>query len=248
MVENRRMKLIDIAGQRFGRCVVLRKAKPRPGLSGGSDWHCLCDCGTEFVAISANLRKGDTRSCGCLAAEWSRHLGADKAFIEKRAATVTRHGHRRRGAKSVEYLTWLGMKRRCQSPKSKDYANWGGRGIHVCERWDTSFEAFLADMGPRPRSMQSIDRKDPDGHYEPSNCRWATAEQQGGENKRTNRSVTVDGVYFDSLAVAARHFGVGVTTAWMRIESGIEPEIAVSHRGKLPSRRSRESYLPHASR
>jgi len=140
------------------------------------------------------------------------------------------------------------MKRRCYDGTYKDFPNWGGRGIGVCDRWRDSFDSFLADMGPRPSSTHSIDRLDPDGHYAPENCRWATAAEQGSENKRTNIAVTVGGRTFDSLAAACRHFGVPLTAAWMRIQAGIDPATAVSHVGRMPARRTRESYLAVAKR
>lgn len=153
------------------------------------------------------------------------------------------HGHKCRGKVSVEYKTWLGMKRRCYDEKYKDYPNWGGRGIRVCERWLHSFVNFLEDMGPRPAGQYSIDRKESDKDYSPENCRWATVQEQGAENRRGLTKVEVDGILFNSIGHACRHFGVKLTTAHYRISAGIPIELAVSQSDRLTSRRTKESYL-----
>lgn len=230
------MKLIDISGQRFGRLLVLEKDK-KPRM-----WKCLCDCGNVTLVTGPNLRTC-VRSCGCLAKEWASKLGSNPEFIQKRAQTTTKHGHKRRTGASVEYKTWVSMKRRCYDPLFKDYPNWGGRGIKVCDRWLNDFQAFLADMGERPQGDYSIDRLDPAKDYSPENCRWATMEQQGGENRRGLVPVTVDGVEFKTVKQACLHFGVGVSTALQRIYAGIDPAIAVSTTERLRPRRTRESYL-----
>lgn len=240
------MKLIDMTGQVFGRLTVLTKSAPRK--SGGSDWVCLCACGVEFIAMGSNIRQGHTRSCGCLASENARAMGANPAFIARRAAKVTKHGHARRSGDSPEYAVWLGMKSRCANPTDADYPGWGGRGVKVCERWALSFEAFFVDMGPRPSLRHSIDRyPNNDGHYEPGNCRWATKLQQG-EARRDLLPVIVNGVAYPSRSEACRLFGVSPSVAHMRIEAGIDPSIAVSTPGRMKSRRSRESYLPKSRR
>ena len=87
---------------------------------------------------------------------------------------------------SPEYHSWQGMMDRCQNQKNRKYPLYGGRGITVCQRWRDSFEHFLADMGRRPGPGYSLDRyPDPNGHYEPGNCRWATILEQR-HNRRPN--------------------------------------------------------------
>jgi hypothetical protein len=85
---------------------------------------------------------------------------------------------------SSEYSCWLELRSRCRNPRHRRYKDYGGRGITVCERWDNSFENFLADMGRRPSRYHSIDRKDNDRGYSPGNCRWATREQQRNNQRR----------------------------------------------------------------
>lgn len=155
------------------------------------------------------------------------------------------HGHKKTGRVSPTYRTWLGMKRRCSDPKYKDFARYGARGIKVCARWNGSFVNFLADMGEKPSSDHSIDRINSALGYSPDNCRWATSFQQGAENKRNLRAVTIAGESFVSLAAACRRYGVGRSTLNERLARGIPlvEAITTPTRG-LPNRRPRESYLP----
>lgn len=105
------------------------------------------------------------------------------------------HGHAIRGKVSPEFWTWCNMMHRCHSVGYRDYPEYGGRGIKVCDRWrgPAGFAAFFADMGPRPSKRHSIDRyPDNNGNYEPGNCRWATASQQM-RNTRRNRLLTFQG-------------------------------------------------------
>lgn len=111
-----------------------------------------------------------------------------------------------------EYRTWSSMRSRCRNPKSQDYAMYGGRGIAVCERWN-SFAAFLSDMGQKPTPKHSIDRIDGDGNYEPSNCRWATPKEQASNWRYRNRRLEFRGETLSLDDWAAR---IGLTRESLR--------------------------------
>lgn len=156
---------IDISGQRFGLLTAISHVK-------GVRWLCSCDCGGNAVVASLDLRNGHTQSCGCFRS----------AQTSKR---MKKHGM----TGSPTHRTWISMRRRCNETSHDQYKYYGGAGITVCERWQTSFENFLADMGERPQGT-TLDRKDPKGNYEPSNCRWATQKEQ---MNNTSRSVKFEG-------------------------------------------------------
>jgi len=104
------------------------------------------------------------------------------------------------------YSIWQGIKRRCYNPRFKQYADYGGRGVKVCDRWIRDYAAFEADMSPRPSEDHSLDRIDPNGDYSPENCRWATRTEQQ-RNRRDSRRITVDGVTY-SVATLAAEYGL----------------------------------------
>lgn len=163
---------INIAGERFGRLVVLSEADKKKAGS-RRRWNCRCDCGTEREFDQRRLTSGQTVSCGCYAKEMSpkRHVS---------------HGKSRDPEFRTTYVTWKNMKQRCMDPLSVNYKHYGGRGISICDRWLglSGFENFLSDMGKRPEK-KTLDRIDVNGNYEPSNCRWATAKEQGLNRRNT---------------------------------------------------------------
>lgn len=165
--------LIDLSGKRFGRLTVL--SKELPSIVRSVRWVCRCDCGIELSVLSQSLRRGQTRSCGCLHRE---QLGSIKMT----------HGM----SYSFEYRVWTGMRSRCLNPRTQRYKDYGGRGITICDRWADSFENFFSDMGAAPGTKYSIDRIDNNAGYSPGNCRWATNAQQS-RNQSRNRNLTCFG-------------------------------------------------------
>ncbi len=167
----------DLSGSKFGRLAVQWWAGRNEY---GHHWFCLCDCGAFAVIFSGSLTQGLTQSCGCLRRE-------------RTSAKNTKHGCGGKGKKRTpEYHSWTHLVSRCTNPKHKFFADYGGRGIVVCDRWlgDHGFENFLADMGekPEPKRLYSIDREEVDGNYEPDNCRWATKKEQNN-NQRRNKAL-----------------------------------------------------------
>lgn len=174
------MRKILLTGQRFGRLLVGAEAPPTN--TGAVQWHCECACGTSIITTTLLLRRGGINSCGCL----RRELGV------KRGRASRKHGESSNGgSNSPEYQAWAQMLTRCRNPSDVRFPHYGGRGVKVCERWQ-SFELFLIDMGRRPNKDHSLDRINNEGNYEPGNVRWATSVTQN-RNTRSNRWVTVRG-------------------------------------------------------
>lgn len=164
-------------GERIGRLTVVKEAK----LTDQGRWYlCRCDCGNEITVRGASLTRNNTRSCGCLKRERVAAMGR---------ATAT-HGHTIGHKPSPTFNSWSSMRDRCSRETAPAYSNYGGRGIKVCERWQHSFENFLADMGERPEGT-TLDRIDPFGDYEPGNCQWSTPTEQARNRRKTHEVVAL---------------------------------------------------------
>jgi hypothetical protein len=200
-------------GQRFGRLLVVEVHPAK--IASRSVCICRCDCGCVTKGREDHLRSGAKRSCGCL---------------QREAVSVANktHGHTSNGKRSSEFSTWTGMLTRCYNPNEKRWSRYGGRGIRVCDRWRESFEAFYADMGPKPSPKHSIDRIDNDGNYEPGNCRWATQREQVRNSTRCVL-VTFGGETMSLTEWAERVGAKPKTLAW-RYRAGFTPEEIINGR------------------
>lgn len=215
-------------GSRFGKLMVIGDAPKKP--SGALCSTCQCDCGELSVVSDSQLRLGRTRSCGCLQRKVSAEGVARRNF---------KHGFARGGKRRSEYRIWAQMINRCRDKRRTRY---GGRGILVCERWASSFESFLADVGPRPGPDFSIDRINNDGNYEPRNVRWATDKTQSS-NSCNVIHLTARGT--DKLISEwSTETGLPPDTLRKRIRSGWTSEDVVGR----PLRRCRRSSPQHNQR
>lgn len=186
-------------GQKFGRLTVAGRD--------GQHWVCDCDCGGKTRALAGNLRKGNTKSCGCL----RREMGGREPV----------HGLWQHPA----YRRWASMRARCYSPSQDSFPQYGGRGIGVCEEWRESPTAFCAwaDASGFSANLQ-LDRIDNDGDYSPANCRWVTPSRNAN-NRRSSRHITLRGERL-TFAEAGAKTGVKPSVAAKRLKRGWTPEEA----------------------
>lgn len=177
----------DLTGRTFGRLTGIVRVGSDP--HGTATWEFLCECGTRVTRTGTEVTRGKTLSCGCL---------------RRDIAPVMNATHGEWGC--AEWQTWSSMRARCENVSHKAYANYGGRGIMVCERW-SSYENFLADMGRRPSPAHSLDRINNGLGYTPDNCRWASRSVQS-RNRRTNVLIEHNG---ESLCLAEWGERLGLT-------------------------------------
>lgn len=153
----------------FGRLTVIGITR----IDGRLYRVCMCECGATTYARITDLTRGNKKSCGCL----NREKSAQRASERNRVHGFT-------GTK--EHEAWMSMWKRCTDPNHAAYANYGGRGITICERW-RSFAPFYEDMGCAAPGL-SLDRIESDGNYEPGNCRWISMQLQGVNTRNVKLS------------------------------------------------------------
>lgn len=192
------MEKLDLIGLRFGTKVVIEECGRTS--TGQIKWKYRCDCGTEKIAASSSVRK--SYSCGC------------------KNKTCKTHGM----SNTRVFKIWSSMLRRCRDKNHICYKYYGERGITVCERW-LKFENFYSDMGDPPE-LFSIDRINPNGNYDPSNCKWSSTKEQNG-NKTTTIFMTLDGVTMN-LTQWAKKIGVSPASLHHRVAKlGLPDDVAI---------------------
>jgi len=186
-----RRKPEDLSGRRYGALTVLGPVIDRRWY-----WHCICRCGAKRQVRADSLRAGITTRC--------------------MACSKTSHGYSR----TSEYVIWIRMRSRCYNSNHVHFSDYGGRlvPIKVCDRWLKSFDNFLADMGRRPGPNYTLDRKNNNGNYSKSNCRWATKSEQSN-NRRNNVFVRYAGRRI-TLAMLADRLGIKRNTLYERYRRG----------------------------
>lgn len=205
-------RYIDLTGETFGRLRVLG----REGINkhGQLTWACECECGNRKVTLGFCLRRGEVQSCGCL----------QKEAI---AAVNKTHGMTR----TPIYRIWRSMMQRCYDKNSHAYSRYGGRGINVCERWQ-SFEGFYADMGDKSEG-KSLERIDNNGNYSPENVVWADAKAQAN-NRRSNVILEYKGQK-KTMQQWCDEIGLNIGTVWSRINNhgySVEKALTPGWRGR----------------
>ncbi len=192
-----RHEVKSLSGQKFSRLLVARRsdaAHPERRVL----WECICDCGNQHQASTSALKSGRSKSCGCL-------------MVDRTREANTTHGL----TKTPEFRAWMRARARCYDTNRDNYADYGGRGIKMHERWVDDFAAFLRDMGPCPDGL-TLERNDVNGDYAPGNCRWASAAEQQ-KNRRNSFWIEHEGRRL-VLADWARELGINYQTLfhWVR--------------------------------
>lgn len=197
----------DLTGERFGRLVVLQRDghnKHRQLL-----WLCKCDCGNTKTVLGFLLSRGESSSCGCLKKE-----------------SIAKVNYRHGMTKTPIYGLWHAMIQRCYDKNCHAYSRYGGRGIIVCDKWQT-FEGFYEDMGDRPQG-KSLERLDNNGNYSRENVIWADIKQQNN-NRRTNVVLEHNGKK-QTMQQWCDELNLKFGTVWARLNRGWDVSRALTQK------------------
>ena len=219
-------EFMDLTGQRFGRLVVLRRGNDYISPKGAHHvkWVCRGDCGNVKEIAAAHLRSGDNLSCGCF---WKERI-AEKARVNSKT-----HGL----SNTRIYKEFRNINDRCYNPNNPSYANYGGRGISVCDEWrgiGNFLNFYNWSMANGYKDDLTIDRVDVNGNYEPGNCRWVDWETQYNNTTKTVK-LTFNGETM-SVAQWARKLGFDRHTLYSRIKIGLPIEEVLSPKRRVGGR------------
>lgn len=185
----------ELAGKRFGKLYVLKLTSDK--TSNRHKWLCKCDCGNTYMANTSDLVSGHAKSCGCNQHNGRKTHGMSYTSLHKR---------------------WRSIKDRCGNPLCKRYADYGGRGITICDEWEKDFTAFMEwALSHGYEESLTIDRIDVNGNYEPGNCRWIPLKEQNS-NKRNNHFITFNGETH-TLSEWSEIRGIPLRTIYYRIKA-----------------------------
>jgi hypothetical protein len=210
--------LLDLTGEKYNRLTVICRA---PRVADKTRWSCRCDCGKIVEVHTMHLRSGHTKSCGCIPRRNSdRVLNAEGKLVRPDG-----------------FWSWKAIQKRCYDENDPSYANYGGRGIKMCDRWrgPRGLAQFLADMGPRPSPKHSVGRKDGNMDYTPDNCRWETPIQQG-EKKRNSNMLTHAGKT-QHITAWTRELGLRAGSLRLRLNRGwsVHKALSTPRLGRAPA-------------
>lgn len=194
-----------------------------------SKWKCLCICGKMVLRTLGDIKRRPTSSCGC------QHKRLASEANKTHGFTCGQTNGRKR---PTEYTSWANMIARCTNKKHPRYKDYGGRGIKVCKRWCLSFAAFITDMGMKPTPQHTIERRDNSKGYSPTNCRWATKQEQN-YNTRCSHFVTFQDQTL-TIAQWSEKTGISKSLLSFRIRKGWPVELALT---SMPNRHKKLKTL-----
>lgn len=205
----------DIANKKFNRLRAIKFSHMRGRKS---VWFFKCDCGIIKLIEKTQVKRGHTKSCGCLSIESITKVGKNNTI----------HGHSRRGNHTKIYKIWKRMKNRITNFNYEFFNRYGGRGIKICDRWlkfknfrDDMYESYLEHVKEFGEKQTTIERIDNDGNYEPSNCKWSTKKEQA-RNKSTNRLISMNGKT-QPVICWAEELNISASTISTRLSRGWDP-------------------------